>query len=85
LEKNGEKYKIKRYLGMLGSIRPMLNNLDLTKLKSTGVVPGSAYYYVKFGEQSFATSNADDIKDLLDWTQFDKITKYDLSQYHKCD
>ena len=85
LERNGVKYKIKRYINSLDAIRPMLESLDLAKYSSTGVKTGDAYYYVKYGDQFVATSDPDNIKELLDWAKFDEILGYDLSEYKKCD
>ena len=84
LERDGAKYKIKRWLGALGSIKPFLESLDISKYKFTDVNLGDAYYYVKYGEQFLATSNADDIRELLDWVNFDEIQGYGLEEYQKC-
>ena len=83
LEKNGEKYKIKRYNGSLGGIKVWLETLDITKYKSTDVNPGDAYFYIKHGDKFMATSNAEDIRELLNWVHFDDILGYDLSEYNK--
>lgn len=85
LEKGGEKYKIKRWLGQLGGIRPFLEKLDLKKYTASDVNPGDAYFFIKHGENSLATSNREDIEDILKFCQFDKVLSYDLSEYKKCD
>lgn len=85
LEKGGNKYKIKRWLGQLGAIKPFLEKLDLKNYKASDLNPGDAYFYIKYGEQVLATSNQDDIEDILSFCHFDDIIAYDLSQYKKCD
>ena len=62
LEKDGVKYKIKRYVGGLPAIKPWMEPLDITKYKSTDVNPGDAYFYVKHVDKFLATSNAEDIR-----------------------
>lgn len=84
LERDGVKYKIKKCVGALGAIKPFLTALDIYKFSSADVNPGDAYYYVKHGDKSLATSNADDIKELLDWARFEEIAGYDLDMYQKC-
>lgn len=84
-EKDGSKYKIKEVLTDLDFVREKLSVLDIASYKSTDVNPGDAYYFVKHGDLSMATSNPNDIKDLLDWFGFDEIVKYDESRYVKCD
>jgi hypothetical protein len=85
LEKAGEKYKIKRWIGQLGSIKPFLEELDLSNYKSSSVQSDEAYFYIKYGDQTLSTSNREDIKELLKWIRFDEILSYDLSEYKKCD
>ena len=84
LERDGVKYKIKRVMEQLSAIRPALETIDLTKYKSTDVNPGDAYFYVKYGDQTLATSDAENIKELLDLVHFHEIVGYDLEKYEKC-
>lgn len=84
LEKNGEKYKIKR-LNTLDDIKEFINNLDLTKFNCEKVNTDESYFYIKHGNQTLMANNAEDIRELLDWMQFDEIAKYDLDMYTKCD
>ena len=83
--KGGEKYKIKRWLGQLGAIKPFLNELDLRNYQSSDVNPGDEYFYIKYGEQVLATSKREDIQAILNWCRFDDIIGYDLNEYKKCD
>lgn len=85
LEKGGEKYKIKRWLGQLGAIKPFLNELDLRNYQSSDVNPGDEYFYIKYGEQVLATSKREDIQAILNWCRFDDIIGYDLKEYKKCE
>lgn len=84
LEKNGEKYKIKQYLDF-ASIKPFLYSLNLDNYTSSGVQEDSGYFYIKFGEQRFSTSNKEDIREILEWAGFDEILGYELDKYEKCD
>jgi hypothetical protein len=85
LEKDGVKYKIKHYLGSLNAIRSFIETLDITKYKSSDINSGDAYYYVKHGDKFLATSNLEDIRELLDWARFDEIREYSLDKYEKCE
>jgi hypothetical protein len=85
LERGGEKYKIKRYIGHLPAIKPFLEKLDLANYKASDVNPGDRYFYIKYGDKVLATSNDDDIKDILEFIHFDTVLGYDLSEYKKCD
>lgn len=85
LEKDGAKYKIKNVRDNLDEIKPFLESLDISKFNSTDVNPGDAYFYVKHGDRFIATSNAEDIRELLDWAGFVKIQGYGLEKYTKCD
>ena len=80
----GAKYKIKKEMRGIDSIRAMLSTLDLSKYNSTDISSGDAYYYIKFGDHFLATSNAEDIRDILDFVQFDEIVGYSLDEYEKC-
>lgn len=83
LEKDGAKYKIKNVRDNLDEIKSFLESLDISKFNSTDVGNGDAYFYVKHGDQFIATSNADDIRELLDWAKFDEIQGYGLEEYQK--
>lgn len=85
LEKDGAKYKIKKYLGAFGAIKPFLQNLALDSYKSSDVNPGDEYFYIKYGDKTIMTSDREDISSILNFARFDEILKYDLSEYKKCD
>ena len=85
LEKDHDKYKIKRMYGWLGNIRPFMESIDLKKCNSSQPAPDDAYFYIKYGDQTLTTNNPDDIRSLLDWVKFDEIITYDLSMYTKCE
>ena len=85
LEQNGEKYKIKQYPTDLAAITSFLEALDLSDFKSSDIDYGASYYYIKYGEHVLATSNPEDIREILDWIRFDEIRAYELIQYKKCD
>lgn len=85
LEKDGEKYKIKRYMGTLTSILNSLENLDLSKRPKEDVDFTKDYYHIKFGDNAYATNDTEKIRDILDFMHFDKVMKCDLSEYQKCD
>lgn len=85
LERGGEKYKIKKWWGQLGAIRPFLEKLDLSNYTASDVNPGEAYFYIKHGDKVLATSKREDIADILEFCHFDKIAAYDISEYQKCD
>ena len=85
LEQNGEKFKIKNYPTNFAEVKAFLEALDLSNFKSSDVDYGESYYYIKHGEHVLATSNPEDIREILDWVGFDKIRAYELSQYKRCD
>lgn len=84
LEQNSAKFKIKNYLTNFAEVNAFLEALDLSKYQSSDVDYGESYYYIKYGEQVLATSNPEDIREILDWVGFDEIRTYELSKYKKC-
>ena len=83
LEKDGEKYKIKRYWGTLGSFLPKISKINLSQYPKTEVDLDKEYFYVKFGDQILATNNKEDIADILSIVNFDEILAYDITQYQR--
>lgn len=85
LEKNGEKYKIKRCVNKLNEIVPFIDQLSLFNYKDGNVDFEQSYYHVKFGDGVYITNNAEDIRDLLNFMNFDEVMRYDANMYQRCD
>lgn len=84
LERDGVKYKIKEYPKTLNEIIPFLSTLDITKYNSSDVNKEESYFFIKYDDKTISTSNAEDIKELLEWADFYSILAYDIDKYKKC-
>lgn len=78
LEKNREKYKIKRECNEALKITETLEKLDLSKKAKHTVDLNDEVYCVKCGEQNYSTNNSEDIKELLMDLKFDELFAYML-------
>ena len=81
LETVNHKYKLKNIKNDLSDILAFLESLDITKYKCSDVNPGDDYYYVKHGDITLATSNPEDIKELLDWMHFDELLQSNIGAH----
>lgn len=82
LERADGKYKIKKYLGSMGSILRW-RNVDISALPQTDADKEQAYFYIKTASHDYMTNNKDDITEILNIVNFDTILKYDISEYTK--
>lgn len=84
-EQDGKKYKIKRYMGDLGAIIPLLEKIDLSQYPAQEVDFNLPYFYIKYGAQSYSTNDKSVIQGLLNDFRFDDFFNYPIAQYQVCD
>jgi hypothetical protein len=83
LEKDGEKYKIKKYWGNFPAFLRKFSQIDLSKYPKTDVDKSEDYFYIKFGNMDYITNHAEDIADILSLVHFYEVLDYDISMYKK--
>jgi hypothetical protein len=79
------KYKIKMYMGDLGSLIPLLKNLNLNNMPKNNADLTLPYFYVQWGSESYTTNDKVSIQKILDIVRFDEFYNYELSQYKVCE
>lgn len=80
LEKDDQKYKIKEFWGNIGVFK-IINAIDFSKLPKDDVDYDKAYFYIKYGDNIYATNNKESIKDILDSLFFDSLLSTDIAKY----
>ena len=69
-EIRGQTFKHKELRNDLPAIAEKLSRLNFANHSMAKVAPEQSYYYIKYGEVSATTANADDIADILELFDF---------------